>query len=266
VSLTHYSFFPGDYLRDTLHLGWLEDLAYRRLLDLYYSRGKPITNDRSYIMRALRASEPEQQTAVDNILSEFFELCADGWHNRKADEEIAYYREKSEKAKIAADIRWKTNSNKNKDVTDADALRTQYGRNAPTPTPTPKEVNLCSANALQVETAEKPAVCDVPPQPVLKANGVPYGRIVDLYHQILPELPRCLKLTEARRAQIRGRWAGGDMDKEEEWVSYFQKVRQSRFLMGMSPASNGHKVFRADLEWLTRDGNCAKVWEGKYDG
>lgn len=101
MSLSHYSFFPGDYMRDTMHLGWLEDCAYRRLLDLYYSRGMPIRNDRQYIMRSIRASEPEQQAAVDVVLSEFFVLQADGWHNAKADTELVFYRDKSEKARAA---------------------------------------------------------------------------------------------------------------------------------------------------------------------
>jgi len=92
-----YYFFPGDYVRDTLHLGWLEDLAYRRLIDLYYSIGRPLRNDRGYLMRAVRASEPEQQAAVDVVLSEFFELRADGWHQQKCDERLV-----SEKARVEA--------------------------------------------------------------------------------------------------------------------------------------------------------------------
>jgi hypothetical protein len=137
-----------------------------------------------------------------------------------------------------------------------------------TETETETEVNPCVANATLVETPEKaPGDFDLTqPQQISKPNGVPYARILALYHEILPELPRCLKLTDARKAQIRQRWIGGDMDTEAEWVAYFQKIRQSKFLMGKSPPSNGHKVFRADLEWLTRDGNCAKVWEGRYDG
>ncbi|TXH13476.1 MAG: DUF1376 domain-containing protein, partial [Hyphomicrobiaceae bacterium] len=38
----HYPFHPGDYMLDTAHLEPMEDLAYRRLLDFYYSSEKPI--------------------------------------------------------------------------------------------------------------------------------------------------------------------------------------------------------------------------------
>ena len=125
-------------MRDTMHLGWLEDCAYRRLLDLYYSRGMPIRNDRQYIMRAIRASEPEQQAAVDVVLSEFFVLQADGWHNAKADTEIAYYRDKSEKARSAGrksgEVR-RAHTQLNDRSTDAQ--RTFNGRSTDVEHPTP---------------------------------------------------------------------------------------------------------------------------------
>lgn len=101
-----YYFFPGDYLRDTTHLGWYEDLAYRRLIDLYYVTGKPLRNDRTYLLRAVRAAEPEQQAAVDAVLAEFFDLQADGWHNMRCDERLRVENARSEGGKRGAEARW----------------------------------------------------------------------------------------------------------------------------------------------------------------
>lgn len=106
MSYPYYRFFPGDYTRDTMHLGWFEDLAYRRLIDLYCLHGKPIRNDRAYIMRAVRASEPEQQSAVDLILSEFFQLRSDGWHQKRCDAELRFRKNASENGKTGAKARW----------------------------------------------------------------------------------------------------------------------------------------------------------------
>lgn len=105
MSYAYYRFFTGDYMRDTMHLGWYEDLAYRRLIDLYCLHGKPIRNDRAYILRAVRATEPEQQQAVDNVLSEFFQLEADGWHQRKCDAELRWRKTKSDDGKHAVQVR-----------------------------------------------------------------------------------------------------------------------------------------------------------------
>jgi uncharacterized protein YdaU (DUF1376 family) len=84
-----------------MHLGWYEDLAYRRLIDLYLTLGKPIKNDRNYILRATRAMEPEQQAAVDGVLAEFFVLRADGWHQTRCDLEIQFRNRISNNAKRA---------------------------------------------------------------------------------------------------------------------------------------------------------------------
>jgi uncharacterized protein YdaU (DUF1376 family) len=121
----YYRFYPGDYIRDTIHLGWLEDCAYRRLIDLYQIHSRPIRNDRAYIMRAVRANEPEQQSAVDTILSEYFELRSDGWHQKKCDTEIAFRVDAVNHAKKAAEARWKKKRNKNNEDVDARALPEQ---------------------------------------------------------------------------------------------------------------------------------------------
>ena len=125
MSYAYYRFFTGDYMRDTMHLGWFEDLAYRRLIDLYLLHGKPIRNDRAYIMRAVRAFEPEQQAAVDMVLAEFFELKATGWHQRKCDAELTFRANESARGLKGANARW----GKNNEL-DASAMRPQCTGNA----------------------------------------------------------------------------------------------------------------------------------------
>jgi hypothetical protein len=44
-----YKFNIGDYLTDTMHLADAEDLAYRRLIDLYYMSERPIPLDVAYV-------------------------------------------------------------------------------------------------------------------------------------------------------------------------------------------------------------------------
>jgi uncharacterized protein YdaU (DUF1376 family) len=125
MAYAYYRMFPGDYQRDTMHLGWLEDLAYRRLIEVYMSTGKPIRNDRGYIMRVVRAFEPEQQAAVDNVLSEFFIHRPDGWHQARCDAEIKFRDRKSKLSKKAAAERWKEYKELH-----ANAERPQSGRYA----------------------------------------------------------------------------------------------------------------------------------------
>lgn len=95
------------------------------------------------------------------------------------------------------------------------------------------------------------------------ANRCPTKQIVNLYHEVLPTLSRVEKITTARQGYIRQRWLN-DLTTLEEWRNYFQDVKASDFLMGRVNGSGDKPPFRADLEWLCRPGNFAKVAEGKY--
>lgn len=96
-------------------------------------------------------------------------------------------------------------------------------------------------------------------------NRVPYQLIVDSYHELLPTLPKCQKLTAARKAAIKQRCTE-DLPELENWRNYFDYVSHSDFLMGKVTPTAGHKLFRADLEWLCKAGNFVKVLEDKYHG
>ena len=98
------------------------------------------------------------------------------------------------------------------------------------------------------------------------ANGVPYQKIVTLYHEMLPTLPKVEKLTEKRKSQIRQRWLQDDLPDLNNWENFFDYVSKSKFLMGASTPVNGHRVFTANLEWLTKESNFIKICEKNYHG
>ena len=97
----------------------------------------------------------------------------------------------------------------------------------------------------------------------------PVDKIVELYHQTLPELPKVMAVTEKRKSAIKQRWTLIKPDSLEDGVEafkdYFGVVRESEFLMGRKPATNGHKVFVATLEWLVNESNFVKVCERNYN-
>jgi uncharacterized protein YdaU (DUF1376 family) len=93
--LNFYKHHLGDYSAATSHLTWDEDCAYRRLLDTYYKREAPIPVEISEACRLTRASTPAQRKAVETVLKEFFTLESDGWHQKRADEEVHDYKEQA---------------------------------------------------------------------------------------------------------------------------------------------------------------------------
>lgn len=86
--MNFYAFHIGDYASATRHLSWEEDCAYRRLLDVYYTREEPLPDDLRAICRLVVASTPEQRQAVEVVLHEFFHQTEAGWISPRADREI----------------------------------------------------------------------------------------------------------------------------------------------------------------------------------
>lgn len=80
---------------DTAHLEPLEDLAYRRLLDLYYSSEAAIPLETELVSRRLRLGSE----VVSKVLAEFFERRETGWHQARCDAEIADYKARADRAR-----------------------------------------------------------------------------------------------------------------------------------------------------------------------
>jgi uncharacterized protein YdaU (DUF1376 family) len=95
----YFQFNIGDYASHTRHLTVIEDLAYRRLLDLYYLQERPLNSGLTSVARQINMRDYE--TEVQAVLEEFFDLTDDGWTNFRADKEIAHYKAKVEQASRA---------------------------------------------------------------------------------------------------------------------------------------------------------------------
>lgn len=68
-----------------------EEGAYRRLLDWSYAHERPLPLLMRDVNRIGRANSPAERRAVARVLSEFFELMEDGWHNGRVDRELAKF-------------------------------------------------------------------------------------------------------------------------------------------------------------------------------
>lgn len=96
-------------------------------------------------------------------------------------------------------------------------------------------------------------------------QACPHQAIVDLYHQVLPELPGVALLNDARRRHLQSRWREHAAHQSLDfWREYFLTVKASPFLMGRVPGRMGAKPFRATFDWLIAPSNFVKVVEGNY--
>lgn len=186
--MNFYAFNIGDYAGATRHLSWDEDMAYRRMLDAYYSREAPLPLDPRQIYRLVGASDERQREAVNVVLGEFFEQAADGWHNNRADEEIAKTQLKKQKAQQSAAMRWQggphtdrnanaSGKHANASKNNATAMPTQSEGNAPNPNPNPSKdsyplvARARDPDATLEHTLRRAAGWETHPNPKLAITG-----------------------------------------------------------------------------------------------
>lgn len=122
----YYTFNIGDYRRDTTHLSLLEHGIYRQLIDTYYLSEKPLNKDFDELMRSHCVRSADEMQALKNVLKDFFLETEKGYFHKACDRQIKQFKEKSEKARLSAEARWKpSESDRN-----ADGMRTHSEGNA----------------------------------------------------------------------------------------------------------------------------------------
>ena len=96
----------------------------------------------------------------------------------------------------------------------------------------------------------------------------PFSEVQKAYNSILGDvLPKCVKMTNPRKAAFKSRWnekhmtTDGELqsDQIEYWNRYFEYVKTIEFLTG-----NNNRNWKADFGWLVNSENFIKVIEGKY--
>lgn len=92
-----------------------------------------------------------------------------------------------------------------------------------------------------------------------EALPCPHQKVISLYHEILPKLPKVAKWTPKRMDRLRSSWADKSRQSVDWWRGYFEKVNNVPFLLG-----ENERKWKADLEWLVTESNLVKVIEGKY--
>jgi uncharacterized protein YdaU (DUF1376 family) len=92
----YYSFNIEHYTSHTARLSILEDIAYRRLLDLYYLNERPLNGCCSNVARDI--GMVEHLSEVEYILTKFFTNSDDQWINKRADIEIQFYQRQKKTA------------------------------------------------------------------------------------------------------------------------------------------------------------------------
>lgn len=278
--MNYYPFHLGDYAAHTAHLEPLEDLAYRRMLDAYYMREGALPVDPTEVARLIRMRQ--YQAEVESVLCEFFDKSDDGWHSKRADQELtsmlAKQEQRSAKDAHEADRMRRYRERRSVMFTALRArgivpawdvpmkeLQKLHDENCNGPeTDLQREQNADGGVTCNADATAIPIPTPIP-IPVVVIDNCPHQEIVSIFHEVLPEA-RAIRVWTAKRKEIlRARWR--EQSKRQSlgwWRRLFEYVRESDFLMG-KVHSPGRKPFELNLEWLLNEENLAKVIEGHYD-
>jgi len=220
--MNFYPFHIGDYAGATRHLSWLEDAAYRRLLDVYYVREDALPLDVRQVYRLVVASTDDQREAVDIVLGEFFTLTEEGYRHARCDAEICDANEKKNKASQSAQERWRIAREKelalqSKSASNAGAMRTHQNDdanaskdtcegNAPNPNPNP---NISKPRALSLSGFDD--FWNSYPAKVGK------GAAEASWKKLRPPLAECLAAIESARKSKK--WIEGYIPNPSTWLN-----------------------------------------------
>ena len=113
-------------------------------------------------------------------------------------------------------------------------------------------------------------------EPESKIPDCKHTEVISLYHHHLPTLRKVEVWNAARQGYLRQRWREVAMELVQTkaidandvlawWADFFRHIGQSKFLTGKVNSKDG-RSFAADLEWILKPSNFAKIIEGKYHG
>ena len=288
--MIYFRFHIGDWEQKTRLLSPIEKGIYVDLLTYYYSTERPIV--RSNYERITRGYTEEEKKAADYVLATFFTEKDGCYYNKRCEEEIAAWQEKSSKSKKSIKARWdrekKRISNNQKDSeeqSDDDSIDD-------TNVYTKENTGVCTnddtngiltinhkpiTNISSITSKDVIVETDVSDPPASESEKVektktgidcPYQKIIADYNEILgPYLGMCQKLTPTRQKAVQARWRDcmkdGDFKTQEDGIAYFKRyfeyIKTCDFLMG-----NNGRDWRADFDWIFKQQNYTKICEGKY--
>ena len=111
----------------------------------------------------------------------------------------------------------------------------------------------------ETSTTKKNVKKDNNEKNVKKTPLTPHEKIIELYHDLLPELATIRNPGNGIKKKILARWkADKERQNLEWWDWYFKGVRECDFLMGKK------KDWAATLHWLLGPENMDKVLSGNF--
>jgi uncharacterized protein YdaU (DUF1376 family) len=262
-------FYVADYLADTQHLSTIQHGAYMLMLMSAWTRGGSLPADDVHLAGITRLG-PALWRKHKAVLMSFFDEQDGSLVQKRLSEEYL----KSSKFKEAAQV----NGAKGGRPKNNPGVKFGLTQNEPktNPTPNPNE----SKPQPQLQPQETKTSQNMSPPNGGDVNGFavdlipvcPQKEIIALYHEHLPLCPHVREWNDTRQKYLKTRWREKAIERHwtskaqglEMFAKLFDFIAESKFLTGQAAPKPGQPPFMADLEWIVRPNNWAKIIEGRY--
>ena len=200
---------------------------------------------------------------VNEVLRDMFVEHEDGWFHAKCDDLIQQYHAMAEKNRANGRLGGrKKNPVGNPTLTDSQPNAKQTINYKPETNK--QDTYICPPDGAPEQSAG------------LKIPDCQHQGVIELYHQWLPTLRKVEVWNATRQGYLRQRWreVAEELAQDEQietahvlnwWGEFSQHIGKSKFLTGKVNSKDG-RAFTADLEWILKPSNFAKIIEGKYHG
>lgn len=240
----YYKFNIGDYARSTRHLSNEEDLAYRRLIDMYYENEAPIPLETQWVARRIRVAAE----VVEVVLQDMFERTEDGWKHARCEADIADYHKSAQR---------------NRENGKRGGRPKSVGKK-PTENPVGSQSDASGNPVVTLTTNHKPLTTN---QDILSNESMPETDVsdgfdpkdvVEVWNEVALKLgkPKVRDLTPERRQLLKARMAQYALD---DFVVVFNNIERSPFLRG------DHGWRGCTFDWVFKKSNFQKILEGNYN-
>lgn len=243
-----YKFNIGDYARSTRHLSNEEDLAYRRLLDMYYENEAPIPVETQWVARRIRVASE----VVQIVLEDMFELTEDGWKHARCEADIEEYQRNAERNRENGRRGGRPKSVSKKPKQNPVGSQSDASGNPVVTLTTNHKPLTTNQDILSNESMPETDVSDTQEERI-KADEVfrEWNLVADKLGR-----PKVRDLTPERRQLINSRIKQYDTD---DFVTVFNNIEMSPFLRGDA----GWKG--CTFDWVFKKANFQKILEGNYN-
>ena len=204
----YYQFNIGDYAKHTRHLTNNEDLAYRRMLDMYYLNEEPIVNNIKKLARLIDMRGCEED--IQNVLDDFFQLSEGAWVNTRVERELEAYAAKGDKAR---------------------ANGKKGGR--------PRGKKLVEDD-MQDEKVIKAVKTEVK-KPEVVVESIDYLAVAEIFNRCLPRANDLSNMTETRKKKVKKFFNDFDLNesKFENYLTHINDKKDLDWMFEKRPMNDG---------------------------